>query len=726
MPVNPLDPNLYDPNIVGLYANYRFLTTDLVTNEILADIPFKNVSYERTLKGAGRFSGSIDVLPSVDRGSPLDNLANTEALDLYKTTMPGKTGLYVVRTDQADSKCVWGGVIWSRKYDVVSRKLQVSASEFTSYLHHRVAWKTFNSQYPAKAVGYAANICNIELFGYDELDITTGKTPTIKAGTWVKVVFYKVEHFKYNGFYQVNSLLTTDGSQFSISIPDLPVGTYENLNVYIRANTVDYVKTLLETTFIDFVNIQFPNDEIEPAKGTKLRVVQTQLTNEIARVFVSGNHEMIVGQSGVLYNMNDTDYNGSFIVTNIIGPTGFEFQAENLPNKPVAVPSYREATITNRVLKDYIATVTTSAPHNFQAGETVIISGLDDGQSTVNIYNGEYTIYTDATHPITSNTFHFVTVGLYNQASGAAPAGAKAVVSPTLLAGTYGSFPYNSDIFMSIDSNYNSGGNVDPVLTRGFELRTIGDILDKYSDAAVNGFEYRVDCEYVPAANLQDQFSGRFTRTFVIVPTALPNITPALYQGGWLSQAAFPGATKNIFEYPGNVQDFSIDESAEDTATRFWVAGNIPDLGDDASQPYAAASAKDLLSPSADILAEDPYATWPILEVAESDNDVSDEDELYTLAQRYLLESRPPITKMTVSVNGSIDPKVGTYKPGEWCSVLVDDVFVKERIASPLEPNRDFLIRKIESIKVSVPEMPVFPEKVTLELIPEWEVDKRG
>lgn len=728
MPVNPLDPNLYDPNIVGLYANYRFYTTDLVTNEILADIPFKNVSYDRAIKTAGRFSGTIEVLPAVDRGSIYNDLANTEALDLYKTTMPGKTGLYVMRTDERTSQCVWGGVIWSRKYNVVSRELQVSASEFTSYLHHRIAWKTYNHLYPAEVQSFGAGSSLVTLLGYDELDPLTGNTPTLQPGASVKIEFYEIENWQYNGFYTVESLSppsgggSPDGSLFSVTIPELPAGTYKTVAVQLRANTVDYVKTLLNSTFIDYINISIPNDEIEPATDVDLQVVQTEVSDEVATVFVSGDHQMIVGQSGALYNMDDPDYNGTFLVESVIGTNGFTYTIAGVGDKAVAYPQVREAAITRRVLTDYIATVTTATPHGFTSGERVVISGLDDGQSTVFIFDGEVTIFEDETHPITDTQFSYVTAGLYNQADAAAPEGAKAVVTPRLAGGSYGSFPYNSDIFIGIDADLDDGGNVDPVLLRGFELRTIGEVLDKYSDAK-NGFEYRVDCEYVSATDLEDVFSGRFTRNFKILPIALPEPE---YLNGWLTAESFPGATSNVFEYPGNIDSFEMDESAEDVATRFWMSGNIPDLGDDASQPYAGASAKDLLSPSSDVLDQDPYATWPLLEVADSNNDVFDEEELYNLADRYLKESRPPVTKMTVSVNGSIDPKVGTYRPGDWCSVIVDDPFIQERIASPLEADRDILIRKIESIKVSVPNMPVFPEKVTLELIPEWEVDKRG
>ena len=80
-------------------ARYRYFTTDLLTNDLLAEIPFQGVSWSRALRRAGEFSGSI---PVVDE---------TAHLDLYNTTMPGRTGLYVTR----DDKCVWGGIIWARE-----------------------------------------------------------------------------------------------------------------------------------------------------------------------------------------------------------------------------------------------------------------------------------------------------------------------------------------------------------------------------------------------------------------------------------------------------------------------------------------------------------------------------------------------------------------------------------------------------------------------------------
>jgi hypothetical protein len=170
-----------------------------------------------------------------------------------------------------------------------------------------------------------------------------------------------------------------------------------------------------------------------------------------------------------------------------------------------------------------------------------------------------------------------------------------------------------------------------------------------------------------------------------------------------------------VFEYPGSIIDVTMEESAEDSATRFFVVGNIPDLGDDISQPYAVASATDLL-----------LAGWPILDGEETRSEESEESALYAHAQRYLAESRPPISDIKVKVNGSLSPKIGEFVPGDWCSIIVEDEFVRMRLASDLEVRDTVIVRKIEGFKVSVPDTPSFPEETELLLVTEPEVDKIG
>jgi hypothetical protein len=115
-----------------------------------------------------------------------------------------------------------------------------------------------------------------------------------------------------------------------------------------------------------------------------------------------------------------------------------------------------------------------------------------------------------------------------------------------------------------------------------------------------------------------------------------------------------------------------------------------------------------------------------VLDQEESKQDISDEQTLYDHASRYLNEFRPPVADITISVNGSLNPVVGTYSPGDWCSIIADDEFIRQRLSSDLEVRDTVLVRKIDAVKVSVPDTPSFPETVELNLVTEWEVDRRG
>jgi hypothetical protein len=60
------------------------------------------------------------------------------------------------------------------------------------------------------------------------------------------------------------------------------------------------------------------------------------------------------------------------------------------------------------------------------------------------------------------------------------------------------------------------------------------------------------------------------------------------------------------------------------------------------------------------------------------------------------------------------------------CSIIIDDEFVRMRLATDLEPRGDVIVRKIVGYTVSVPESPSFPEKVTLTLETEWKEDRKN
>jgi hypothetical protein len=455
------------------------------------------------------------------------------------------------------------------------------------------------------------------------------------------------------------------------------------------------MRQLIDAALVDFVNISFPNDEIEPASSTRYTVVSKQVTSNVATLTTSTAHNLIVGQTVKVQNI-DATFDGAYEVTSIPTTTSLRY---NLPTANVALTAISNVSrsVTNKQYSDRVATLTTSTSHGLAVGDVVTVSGVDSTTATELTFNGTYVV---ASIP-SATTFTYSTFGLSSLAVSAASG--TVAITRSIVSSTYGEFPANADIGLDYSDLGYADKNIKNKTYRGYTLKSVGEELDEYSDT-VDGFEYRVDCDYDPT-------TGSFTRTLVFIPINFPN-PPA---PGAVSPISRFGADQLVFEFPGNINDIDIKESSEHAATRFFVVGNIGDLGDDASQPYAAASATDLLA-----------AGWPLLEQEEEKQDVSDEQTLYGHAQRYLNEFRPPVADITISVNGSLNPVVGSYSPGDWCSIIANDEFIRQRLSSDLEVRDTVLVRKIDAIKVTVPDTPSFPEQVSLDLVTEWEVDQRG
>jgi membrane protein implicated in regulation of membrane protease activity len=724
-------------------AQYRYFTTDLLTNEVLAEIPFRGVSFERSIKAAGNFSGTIPVIPE------------TAGMNLYESTMPGKTGLYIVR----DQVCVWGGIIWNRAYNVVERSLSINANEFTSYFYHRNIWKTYTHDFGVDLTVSSGTVTGIlQTMNY-----------SFPVGSSVRLVFPTTNMYEYNDYYTIATAPNPD--QFTITGTSIPNGTYPDVTVYVRVDTYDYVRQLIDSVLEDFAGTTFPNTDIEPAQTERVVIYSKAITGNVATIVTATAHGIIPTQTVELYNV-DTTLDGLWDVISTPTSTSFTF-AVTAGNVATTLTPIVTKTVNKKAITDFLGTVTTSASHGFTAGDIVEMTGVDGVTATVNnkkLTSNVATLTTSSAHganigdmvtvtnvDATFNGVYYIddvpttTTFTYGKTAADVPSAAVAsgvaVISgftdvfntqhmiytaPTattftvdladtdmpettvsgtvtksaiVAVGTYGSFPGNSDIGIDYSTNDYSGLNVPNTNYRGYELRSVGEELDQYSDT-VDGFEYRIDCDLVYVGDIPT-----FTRTFVLIPIDFPNPPSA----GEVSPPSRYGADQLVFEYPGSIIDINMEESAEDAATRFFVVGNIPDLGEDASQPYAVASATDLLE-----------AGWPILDQEETRNEEGDETALYSHAQRYLAEMRPPISDIKVKVNGSLSPKIGEFVPGDWCSIVIEDEFIRMRLASDLEVRDTVIVRKIEGFKVTVPDTPSFPEETELLLVTEPEVDKIG
>jgi len=673
-----------------LAADYRYFVCDIVTNTVLVEIPFFNVSYGRSIREAGGFSGDVPINP------------DTFNLALYENTIPGKTALYVVR----NGVCVWGGIIWSRAYDIKNKILNVNANEFTSYLYHRVAWKTWSNEYEATvSVDAGTGFATLDT---ESFNFTPNYPVYIDFGTDI--------NDKHDGYYYVvgDPAPTTTTFAFRrrggavLSMSDFD-GKNNSATVVVRQDTFEFARDFLSALNVDFFDLRFDNTEIEPSAEFAQTAYSVERDSNIAKITFLQSHSLIPGQRVTVKNTVQPGYDGRHVITSTPSSTEITFENPGPNQIPTLVPEVKR-TVTDFSRSKFIATLTTSSAHGFNVGDIVNIfnvNGSIDGTFTVSSVPS-------------STTFSYTSLYATTIENSSTNTGSVTRL-PEVRFSTYGEFSTNSGL--DIDYSTQELSTQAPRTNspfRGSDLSFVGELLEEYSNI-IGGFEYRIDCSY-------DEASDTFARQFVFLPlepTSLTDYKNSLQNGklpaGQYAPISAFGADSIVFEHPGNILDATMQESAEEAATRFWVQGDDDTGTEGASLPYAADSDVELLG-----------AGWPILDQVEKIDGTSDEDTLFNYATRFLTEARPPLSVFSIVVDGSIRPAVGTYSPGDWCSVIIDDEFVQLRMQSSLEngsndPSRqDILLRKIDSFEVRVPDGPSFPEEVTLNLVTELNIDAPG
>lgn len=658
-------------------VEYRYFLTDLLSNNIISEVPFKGVSYERANRRAGTFSGEI---PFVEA---------TKGLDLYEATMPGRTGVYIMR----NGVCVWGGIIWSREYSVKDRTLAVEGAEFLSYLYHRQIWQTI--QYGSNFIG---------VYSYQTSNgtgtITTEYPHGFAVGDKVRIGYTSPT---VDGVQTITNVPSAVSFQFSTTSANSS-GLSTSGAVRSLVDTYDFARDLVYRISTDLGGLNFANEVIKPAKEFQSSVISKQRSSNVVTLRMSEDHGVIPGQEIEVVEV-DSALNGTHIVTEIPDSRTVRFELIGADIPLTSLAGIRSINVLSKRLLNNVATLTLETPHGASVGQTVIVDGVDaffTGRLDTT-FNGRFTI----TGIPDGNSFNFSSGGILNL--GPEPvAGGIATFGSKIIYGDYGSFVYNADININFENYQQSGFYQDTQVIRGFEQRTAGEILEQYSNTVDGGFEYRIDCDY-------NYDTASFSRTFKVFPVELADPPPP----GELYPVSALGADNLVFEYPGNVIDFTVSESAEESATRFFVVGKIEDMTDDASQPYAGAADETMLDNKSG-------KSWPLLDQVEQLDQIEDELTLHQYAQDYLYESRPPIGEISLVVNGSISPIVGSYFPGDWCSLIIDDEFIRQRMANDQEPRDDLLVRKISSYMVNVPDSPTFPEEVELTLITDWKVDQIG
>lgn len=716
---------------VAVSADYKYILVNTLDDTVLAELPFQDVSYANILNEAGSFSGSIPVNP------------DTLNYDLYDVTVPGLVSIYVLRGDI----CVWGGIISERRYSARERTLEVTADQFVSYLDRRVLWKTWSTQY-----GCRIDISDMTIDGQTK---RIGKVTLLGTSTFLNE---EIEALKdsvfvsfgddadvavYSGTYRVldNPAIDTNGKFFYFAAyyrpPDktnfiaMPIQRVaeDSTSVKFKQTTKRFLKNLIKNHFSDDTyDLTFANDAIAASNIQRLQIAGFSRTGNVVTMTIDSNeerHNFVVGQRIAIKDLSSphTALNrNKTVVTEIVDNLRFKYETTTSGTISPTTPTIPALTVDAYQRANNIVTVVTNNDHGLQVGDLVTVTNLD------NRINGTIRYTVTTVGKVSKNStndpdkvFQFNSKGPKISYSNA-PSAARVRKVPIVEAYTGGPFKFNSDIGIVFNEDSFAGLNetkkIETEPIRGYELLTFREIIDKYSEDEF-GFDYRVDCSYDPATNT-------FSKQFMFLPLKPQSLDNAIVNkyGGTLPADELGtvedfGATNLIFEYPGNISDVSMDETIEEGATRVWTQGNIEEVSDVISQPYAGIGDTVFLN-----------RKWPIFDKVVKKEKLSKGRALYNSARGILGQSQLPVSTFSITVNGSIDPVVSSYKPGDWCVIVIDDLFIQKRLESYYETKGDsarvVLLRKIAGIDVKVPINPGFPEEVTLTLVTEPGIDING
>jgi len=420
------------------------------------------------------------------------------------------------------------------------------------------------------------------------------------------------------------------------------------------------------------------------------------------------------GSSQIIVRIISSDktlsiFNGDYIIYSEPTSTSFTYQ---LSRRCAVLQNTEIISVAGNVSR---LRFTTDATYNYAVGQNVKLTGASG--SPYNAINGVSLEVkaVDTSRNTFDVDFNNATIAAFGESS-VLDFGSNVFVSYPQMTTTNISAVTTTLATATLDGGIVSGTD----FIKGSDYQNVAKHLDTYSNS-INGFEYRIDANYNATTN-------KFEKTFVFIPINFYDPKP-----GEVSDPSRFGADQLQFEYPGNIINVSLAESAEEGNTRFFVVGDTQ-TGDAETNPYSsAASSTDLLGAGWPLLEGTEKAEWPILANAFtgktpgnvdrwSNNDI--EADLYKTARRYLTQSRPPTGQFSVVVNGNFEPQVGTYAPGDWCQVNIDNPFLKQRLQSGLEPRNTTFVRKIDGYTVEVPNSPAEPERVTLNLKTEWMVDR--
>jgi hypothetical protein len=182
---------------------YRYYSADLLTGNVLAELPLYGVWMTRRLSDMGEMTGTFKL--------GTQQHSDTE---LLQSTEPGKTALYVER----DNTLIWGGIIWSRTYAEDARICNMTAQTFESIFDHVVIEQDFVHQVEDQMSIFIATINQMQAQDANNFGLEVSNIPT-SSGVLRTVLFPGYESHFYE---EIISQLVGVENGFDYCIDVLP------------------------------------------------------------------------------------------------------------------------------------------------------------------------------------------------------------------------------------------------------------------------------------------------------------------------------------------------------------------------------------------------------------------------------------------------------------------------------------------------------------------------
>lgn len=229
-------------------TTYRYLFADLLSNDIIGELPLTGVTFTQQLNQAGTLNAHL----------LLSGVA-TPQFNVNASTTPGRSAIYVDR----DGDLIWGGVIWNREYLSSTQTLSITAREFESYFERRRINTTTAFTNTDQLVIARTLITNAQAVTGGDIGVIVG---TETSGILVDRVYYDYELKQVYGAVQDLSR-QEDGFDFNIEVAYDPLTNEPTKTLvlgYPRSGTVYSVSDPNAIVFQfpagNIVEYQYPED----------------------------------------------------------------------------------------------------------------------------------------------------------------------------------------------------------------------------------------------------------------------------------------------------------------------------------------------------------------------------------------------------------------------------------------------------------------------------------